>query len=646
MLIQSSPYEQRNKMEEKRKNKKTNNSSKNKKFTHKMQANLLLVFCVIAGILLVLCIRIAYIGMSDGERYKRKVLEQQSYVSSEIAYERGSIYDRKGQALARSEKYYNVVLDPKVVLTYDMYLKPTKQALSQVFGYSEEMIQEILDKNPTSQYYVLEKMVSVSKVQAFENLQKSNTKIKGVWFEETYVRSYPYGSLASRLIGYTVAGNEGVWGVEQQYNDELNGTNGRIYGYYDEELNLQRTVRDAVDGNSLILTLDSNIQTIIERYATEFFRNVGCKNIGIIVMNPNNGEIYGMTSNEEYDLNNPQDLNAWYTEEELATMSKEDKYNALNQIWRNFCVSDTYEPGSTYKPFTIAAALEEDLIKYEDEYECLGYHEVGGWKISCANRYGHGTITLTQSIMKSCNCALMDIGELLGRGLYHRYQVNFGFGDLTGIDIPGETKGIIWDESKLNVTELATSSFGQSFNVSMIQMASAFCALVNGGNYYQPHLLSSIVDANGVTVKENEPLVVRKTVSEATSEYLREAFYQTVEAGTASKAKVAGYLIGGKTGTAQKLPRNEKKYVVSFIACAPADSPEVVTYVVIDEPQDEEYSASSHYATTITANIMGEILPYLGCFPEGEIDYAVRFPQDADSVLTDEENTDAIPVME
>jgi len=626
--------------------KKTNNSSKNKKFTHKMQANLLLVFCVIAIVFLVLCVRIAYIGMTDGVRYKKRVLEQQSYVSSEIAYERGSIYDRKGLALAKNEKYYNVILDPKVVLTFDMYVEPTKQALAQVFGYSEEKIQEILDTNAGSQYYVLEKMVSVSKVQAFENLQKNNSKIKGVWFEENYVRTYPYGTMASRLIGFTASGNQGIWGVEQYYNDELNGTNGRIYGYYDEELNLQRTVRDAVDGNSLVLTLDSNIQTIIERYATEFRRDVGCKNIGIIVMNPNNGEILGMTSNEEYDLNNPRDLSRWYTEEELALMSEEEKYNALNQVWRNFCVSDTYEPGSTYKPFTIAAALEENLIKYDDEYECLGYHEVGGWKISCANRYGHGVISLTQSIMKSCNCALMDIVDLQGRSCYHRYQVNFGFGNATGIDIPGESKGIIWEESKLNVTELATASFGQSFNVSMIQMASAFSSLVNGGNYYQPHIVSEIVDPNGIVVKDNETLIVRKTVSEATSEFLREAFYQTVEAGTASKAKVEGYLVGGKTGTAQKLPRDAKKYVVSFIGCAPADTPEVVTYVVIDEPQDEEYSASSHYATTITSKILKEILPYLGCYPEGEIDYAVRFPQMTEEIPTDEENTDAVPIME
>lgn len=633
-------------MMDKKRNKKTNNSSKNKKFTHKMQANLLLVFCVIAVVLMALCIRIAYIGMSDGERYKKKVLEQQSYVSSEIAYERGSIYDRKGQVLARNEKYYNVVLDPKVVLTYDMYLKPTKQALAQVFGYPEEMIQKILDENPTSQYYILEKLVSVSKVQAFENLQKNNTKIKGVWFEEEYVRSYPYGSLASRLIGFTASGNQGIWGVEQHYNEELNGTNGRIYGYYDEELNLQRTVREAVDGNSLRLTLDLNVQTIIERYATEFRKNVGCKNIGIIVMNPNNGEILGMTSNEEYDLNNPRDLSAWYTEEELAVMTEEEKYNALNQIWRNFCVSDTFEPGSTYKPFTIAAALEENMIRYDDKYDCTGYHEVGGWKISCANRYGHGLISLTESIMKSCNCALMDIVDIQGRSCYHRYQVNFGFGDMTGIDIPGESKGIIWEEDKLNVTELATASFGQSFNVSMIQMATAFSALVNGGNYYQPHVVASIIDSEGVTIKENEPVLVRKIVSEATSEFLREAFYQTVEGGTASKAKVSGYLIGGKTGTAQKLPRDAKKYVVSFIACAPVKAPEVVTYVVIDEPQDEEYSASSHYATTITADIMEEILPYLGCYPEGEIDYAVRFPQIPDPSQTDEENTDAVPVME
>ena len=633
-------------MEKTNTNKKANNSSKNKKFTHKMQANLLLVFCVIAVILIVLCIRIAYIGMSDGERYKRKVLEQQSYVSSEIAYERGTIYDRKGQVLARNEKYFNVVLDPKVVLTYSMYLEPTKQALSQVFGYSEEMIQEILDKNPTSQYYILEKMVSVSKVQAFEELQKNNSKIKGVWFEETYVRSYPYGSLASHLIGFTASGNQGIWGVEQYYNEELNGTNGRIYGYYDEELNLQRTVRDAIDGNSLVLTVDANIQTIIERYANDFIQNVGCKNIGIIVMNPNNGAVLGMASNEGYDLNNPRDLSKWYTEEELSLMTEEEKYQALNQIWRNFCISDTYEPGSTYKPFTIAGALEEDLVKYDDLYLCTGSHEVGGWKISCANKTSHGVISLTQAIMKSCNCALMDIVALEGRSCYHRYQVNFGFGNLTGIDIPGESKGIIWDEEKLNVTELATSSFGQSFNISMIQMAAAFSSLINGGNYYQPHVVDSIIDSTGVVIDKKEPLIVRKTVSESTSDFLREAFYQTVEGGTGRKAQVSGYLVGGKTGTAQKLPREDKKYVVSFIACAPVDVPQAVTYVVIDEPQDEEYSASSHYATTITADIMEEILPYLGCYPEGDINYEVRFPQVLEEDLQDEINTDAVPNME
>ncbi len=623
--------------------KKAQNSSNNKKLTSKMQASLLLVFCVILGMILLLGIRVAYIGNSDGERYKKKVLEQQSYVSSELPYMRGAIYDRNGLVLARSEKIYTVILDPKVVLTYDMYVEPTKDALNLVFGYSVEDIQKILDENPSSQYYILEKQVSVLKVQEFEALQGSNSKIKGVWFEESYVRSYPYHTLASHLLGFTASGNQGIWGVEQYYNTVLNGTNGRIFGYYDSELNLQRTVKEAVNGNSLQLTVDANIQTIVQRYISNFLSTVGCSNIGIIVMNPKDGSIYAMASNNEYDLNNPRDLTQWYTNEALDSMSTEEQYTALNRIWRNFCISDSYEPGSTYKPFTIAAALEEDLIDYDDEFVCKGYETIGGWDIYCARRSGHGTVTLTQAIMKSCNCALMNIVAREGRTVYHEYQQSYGFGALTGIDLPGETNGIIMSEAELNVTELATASFGQSFNVSMIQMAAAFCSLVNGGYYYKPHILAAVINDEGVVVEEKEPELVRNTISKETSEFLLEALYQTVEAGTATKAAVEGYLVGGKTGTAQKLPRADKKYVISFISCTPADSPEVVTYIVIDEPQDEDYYNSSYYATTMTSALLKEILPFFGLYPEGEIDYHIEYPQEKDEIPEEEENTDAVP---
>lgn len=615
---------------------------KNKKFTNKMQANILLVFCVILVATLVLCVRIIMIGAYDGERYKKKVLEQQSYVSAEIPYQRGTIYDRNGLVLARSEKTYTVILDPRVMMTYDIYVTETKKALETVFGYSKESIQEILDKNPTSQYYIMEKQVSISKVQAFEAIQKDNSKVKGVWFEENFIRNYPYKSLASHILGFTASGNQGIWGVEQYYNDDLNGTNGRVYGYYDSELNLQRTVKNAENGHSLNLTIDANLQTIVQRYITDYQTDVGCRNIGIVIMNPNNGEILAMASNQEYDLNQPRNLDEWYTKEEQEAMTEEEQYEALNRIWRNFCISDTYEPGSTYKPFTIAAALEEAAIHYQDTFTCKGYETKGGWDIYCAMRDGHGLLSLTEAIMKSCNCALMNIVEKEGRTIYHNYQKRYGFGDITGIDLPGETKGIIMPEEKLNVTELATASFGQSFNVSMIQMAAAFSSLVNGGYYYQPHLVSSIIKADGVIERENAPLLVRNTISEATSEFLRDALYQTVEAGTGVNAKVEGYLIGGKTGTAQKLPREDKKYVVSFISCVPVEHPELLSYIVIDEPQDEKYFASSYYATTMTSKMMEEMLPFLGIYPDGEINYHIQFPQETTSE-GDEVNTDPIP---
>ncbi len=591
-----------------------------------MQGTLLFVFCVILVLVSGLCARVIYINATDGERYQKKVLSQQSYgTNTNLPYKRGDILDRNGVVLAQSTKVYNVILDPSIIATDSRYKEPTLQALNEVYGLDVGELERTLEEHAGSSYIRLLRKQSFESMSQYLSLAADNKCIKGVWFEEEYIRSYPFGSLASHVLGYTVAGDVGTWGIEQYYNANLIGTNGREYGYYDSELNLVKVTKEPEDGDTIVSTLDVNVQRLVEQKIKEFCSTWECENIGVIVMNPNDGAIYAMASNEGFNLNAPRDLSLYYSEEEQAAMTQEEQLAALNRMWRNFCISDTYEPGSTFKPFTVAAAMEENLVQESDTFVCNGYRMVAGWRINCNNRSGHGMVTLAESLMKSCNPALMAIGESLGRDAFHLYQEHFGFGNPTGIDLPGESNSILIDLPKLNVTELATSSFGQGFNITMIQLASAFCSLVNGGYYYQPHVVKEIRSANGATVYENDGVVVNMSVSSQTSDFLKDALYMTVESGTAKPAKVAGYLVGGKTGTAQKGVRDKEnqKYVVSFIGSVPADNPEVVIYVVIDEIHDEAKKASSSLATSLTSEILSEILPFLGIYPEGEIDYHV-----------------------
>jgi stage V sporulation protein D (sporulation-specific penicillin-binding protein) len=604
------------------------------------------LFFVFGAIILVMCVligRLIYLNNSDGERYEKRVLSQQSYVSSTLPYQRGTIYDRNGTILAVSKKVYNVILDSKVLLTDETNVDPTIQALCTIFPEIKESdLRAMLTEDPTSSYKVLLKKQAYDVKTQFDELVSKNKKIKGVWFEEEYERTYPYNSLASHVIGYTSAGDVGASGIEQFYSDELNGINGRIYGYYDSELNLTRTKKEAVNGNSIVSTIDVYVQELVEKHIQDFMTEVGAKNVGVIIANPNNGEILAMANNHSYDLNDPYDLTKYYEPVEIQSMSEEDKMNALYTMWRNFCVNDTYEPGSTFKPITIAAALEEDLVTPESTFICNGYKMVGGWRIKC--NATHGEVTLAQALMKSCNPALMSIGESLGKDAFRIYQDRFGFGKKTGIDLPGEPTGILLDTNELNVTELATSSFGQTFNVSMVQMVAAFSSIINGGYYYQPTVVKEIVNDKGVVVDEKNPVVLNETVSSTTTDFMREAMYLTVQDGTAKPAQVEGYLIGGKTGTAQKFPRSSKKYVVSFLGTAPVDDPQIVIYVVIDEIFDETKKASSSEATKLTSKILKDVLPYLEIYPSGEIEYRVELPVNKEQPLVDEEGNPIQPV--
>lgn len=591
-----------------------------------MHNKLYIVFGVLCILFVALIFRLMYIEYTSGEKYEKIVLSQQEYDSTIIPYKRGDIVDSKGTVLATSVDVYNVILDSKVLHANEEKISSTIAYLTQCFPEitADQVNQEITD-NPDREYTVLAKHVSYEEKAAFEALmngEDTKDQIAGIWFEKEYTRTYPYNSLASAMIGFVNA-TTGVIGLENQYNDTLNGTNGRSYGYLNADSNLEQTVIEPENGYSLVATIDTNIQSIVESailQANEEMKQetegqaTGSNNTAVLVMDPQNGDVLAMASYPNFDLNNPKDLSAYFTEEELAGMSDEDKMNQLNKLWQNYTISNTFEPGSTFKPFTEAMGLDSGSLRGDETYICDGSEWVSGHEIHCVNRSGHGTEDLRGALRDSCNDALMQMVRAIGPANFAKYSREYGFGQKTGIDLPGEasTASLIFSEEQLARTEsnLAVSSFGQGFNVTMIQLASSFCSLINGGNIYQPHVVKKIVDGSGNTVQEISPVVTKETVSQEVSDTLRDYMYTVVSEGTGAKAAVEGYAIGGKTGTAEKVPRGSGNYVVSFIGFAPVDDPQVVVYVVVDEPHvaDQSHCSQSSY---IAKNIFSQILPYM-----------------------------------
>lgn len=595
-----------------------------------MQKKLVLLFVAIILAFVFLIGRITYINAANGEDYTRIVLDQQQYDSRTIPFKRGDIVDRNGTKMATSERVYNVILDVKVMTSDEDSIEPTIQVLKDCFEIDEEEVRDLIEESPSSRYNILKKGVDYETYKKFEAIDEDDENypdVAGIWLEEDYVRTYPYNTLASDVIGFTVDGNVGSNGIEASYNNILNGTDGREYGYLDETSTVERTVKEAVNGDTVMSTIDLQVQSIVEKHILEFNEQhkneasagEGSKNTAVIVMNPQNGEILAEASYPNYDLNQPRDLTKYYTQETIDAMSDEEQLETLNSLWNNFCVSDTYEPGSTFKPFTIAAGLETGILTGDETYYCGGVLHVGDHDIHCSNRDGHGTQTLKQALENSCNVALMEIGEALGAEEFCRYQELFGFGEYTGIDLPGEgeTSGLLYTPENMDAASLATNAFGQNFNVTMTQLAASFCSLINGGNYYEPHVVKQIQDENGNVTENIDPVLVKKTISEETSEVIKDYMLGVVQEGTGSSAAVEGYDIGGKTGTAEKLPRGNGKYLVSFIGYAPQENPEVVVYVVVDEP-NVAAQASSSYATELASGIMSEIFPYLGITKSSE----------------------------
>ena len=656
----------------KRKSKSKNDKEQKKFLSHKLA----LLFI---AIVLALCALITYmtqIAVTKNDEYNKKSMTQMDYQSSTIIAKSGDIMDRNMTPVALSERVYILILDPKVITETTQTsgkegsMEATIQALVQYFGLDADDLRKTIQENASRSYLRYQTngsktVLSDEQVTAFneakdayndlsseERKQNPDDKsiITGVWFETEYRRSYPFNDLESKVIGFTTQDTtQGLWGLELTYNDVLRGTNGRSFGHVNEENTLSRETIPAQDGYSLVTTLDMNMSRIISNVVEEWSEEVGGKSISVLAMNPQNGEILSMYDSTNYNLNDPTDLSMIYTEEQLqspetipimqdfyttdeqkatlASMTYEEKILNLRQLtWRNFSISNTFEPGSTAKPLTVAAAMEEGTVVPSDSFECTGALQVADNLIKCHNYAigGCGIINLEGALANSCNVALMEIGEELGRQEFYRYQKLFNLGEKTGIDLPGEASGLLFTEDQLNITELATSSFGQGYNSTMIQIASATCSLLNGGYYYKPYVVKQVLDSEGRVVKETEPEIVRETVSEETSDFMKDAFFLTVEEGTGGGTKISGYHIGGKTGTAEKLPRGNGKYLVSIITAVPIEEPELLLYVVIDEPNVEN-QADSEPAQRLAGRILEQLLPYAGIYSDDDVN-----PEDYD----------------
>ena len=436
-----------------------------------MQRKLVMLFGVIILAFVFLIGWITYINASKGEKYTKVVLDQQQYNNRTIPFKRGDIVDRNGTKLATSERVYNVVVDAKVITSNKKYMNPTVKVLAECFSLKKKAIRTQVKKNPNSRYIVLKKGVSYAKAQEFEKITadtKHNPNVQGVWLEEDYTRQYPYKTLASDVIGFTTNGNVGSNGIEASYNSILNGTDGREYGYLDESSGFERTVKEPDNGSTVVSTIDLQVQSIVEQHILAFneehkdeeTEGEGSKNTGVIVMNPQNGEIYAMASAPEFNLNDPYRISG-----DLSKMSAKEKSEKRNAMWRNSCVSDTYEPGSTFKILTTAAALEKGVVKMTDRFHCPGYKIVEDRRIRCHKKGGHGSETFLDGIMNSCNPVFIEVGARVGVSDFFRKMSDFGLMNRTGIDVPGEASTIIHKEKNVGAVELATMSFGQSFQL-------------------------------------------------------------------------------------------------------------------------------------------------------------------------------------
>ncbi|MCF0229970.1 MAG: penicillin-binding protein 2 [Parasporobacterium sp.] len=592
----------------------------------KKRFGIISLFFVLA--LAIVIVGLVFIVVVDGDNYSKATMNR-SRSSTVISARRGDIVDCNNVKLAASTTEYNLILDPKEILdSQHDYLDTTAALLQKCFGLSASEVEQKARDNKDSRYVVLLKGLSYSQVKDFMEMldakretvceflglpedQAGSIEIAGAWLEEYSKRDYIYGTLASSVLGFTQNGT-GIYGIEKYYNTELAGTDGRKYTYLGEDNVVENEYHDAQDGNLLQLTMDYNIQSIVEKYMMEMLEETGAKSIAVTIQDPNTGAFLAMADTGQFDPNNPRDLTVRYSDEEIESMNDAETAEVLNNNWKNYCVTETYEPGSTFKAFTVAGALESGAITQQDILYCDGSVGMLDYTIHCAYLDGHGYISVADALAQSCNMAMIDIAKEEGIDTFCKYQSQFGFGSLTDIDLPTEMscRSLMYTRSTMTDIDLATNSFGQAFNVTMVQMSSAFCSLVNGGTYYKPYMVKGIYSPDGDLLRRVSKTVVSKPVSEETCDFIKYALRLVVTDGTGTYAAVPGYITAGKTGTAEKGKRGEDLWVASFIGFAPYENPEVVCYVVIDEPESGG-DGSSAYACQLFSQIMSEVLPYM-----------------------------------
>lgn len=591
---------------------------KTRKLRRKMKIKLIIVVGFVVVALFLLAGVMINISKTSKDKYAKKVFDNLKYKNSTILAKRGDITDRTGTILAYSEKVYNLILDPNSYWLDDTDRELNLNVLVQYLGCDRQELIDIFEsqRGNNCAYKRIKRYMTYDEVQEYKAAKEADNKINSSWLEEEYVRTYPFDSMLASVLGYATE-STGVIGIENYYNSYLTGTNGREYGYVGEDLDVETTIKPAVNGNTIELTIDSNVQRIVENKIREFNETYGSKHTAVMIVTPDNGQILSMAQYPTFDLNNPNDLSAYYTEEELAQMDNEQTVDALYDVWNNFCVSNIYEPGSVFKAFTIASAIEEGILDGTETYYCDGSEVVMGTKISCAHPEGHGELTVSQALEESCNDALMQMAAVIGKDIFYNYVDRFNFGAKTGIDLPSEEYGLVIKKDVVTDIDLATNSFGQNLNVTMVQEMAAFCSLINGGYYYQPHLVKEIKSTGGEVLVENESVLVRRTVSEETSKTLRGYLKNVVDYGTGGYLKIAGYSVGGKTGAAEKQPRDKQHYVTSFMGFMPAEDPQVAFYVVLDEAQVEDFD-TSRAAQELARDIMIDLIPYLEIYPVDE----------------------------
>ena len=590
-----------------------------------MLKRILIMAVVIIFLMTTTVARVFYLTIVRGEELSEKA-ETQQLKDTEITAMRGPIYDSNGNVLAQSASVWNVFIDPLNIK--DKQRDLIVDEFANLFGYDADEKKEFYDRTTHQNHYELvEKKVENNIKEKLSKFVSKNELGGCIGTEQTTKRYYPYGTLASSIIGFTGSDDQGLSGIEAYYDEQLTGTNGRIITAKDAKSNNiandYETSIAATDGDSIVLTINQTIQYYLEKGLRETMNEYQAKGAYGVVMNCNTGAVLAMSSLPDYDCNEPYKLT--YSKDKKAikklsdkTAKQEAESAAVQNQWRNFTVSDTYVPGSVFKTFVASAALEENVVNLNTTYNCTGSIQVDKYKMKCHYHPGHGTQTLTQGLENSCNPFFITIGQKLGVHNYFKYFDAFGFTQKTNIDLPGEASPQYYKEDQYGIVELSSASFGQTNSLTPIQVCTGLCAIANGGKLLQPYLVSSIVDANGKTVKKTETREIRQVISADTSEKVRKMMKSVVDNGTGKNGYVAGYSVGGKTGTSTKLGESKNgegdKYIVSFGAIAPSDDPEIAMLIIVDEPNQD--LGGGALCAPIAAQVTQEAMNVLGIEPK------------------------------